>query len=128
MIPLADSLFPRLPSIWRRALYGGLQAGALASAGWIVFLIVQAFIVSPLKMVVSLIGGPILHLAWDYGGAWLLGIRHEKEGGNERSAEQDGERSQSPLLRWKRMALWTLGFAGVLALIERAAEYLDIFL
>ena len=119
------------PSYWRRALYGGFQASALASAGWVVFLIVQAAISDPMRMLVSLIGGPLLHLAWEYGGAWLLGLEHEHAGEQSKSSEDPSPIAGSstvPFKKWKRMALWTFGFAAVLALIERAVEYLDIFL
>jgi hypothetical protein len=82
-----SGLLGRHPSYWRRALYGGFQAGALASAGWVVFLIVQSAIAEPLRMPVSLIGGPLLHLAWEYGGAWLLGLDHEPAGERSSSSE-----------------------------------------
>ena len=92
---------------WRRALYGGFQASALASAGWVVFLILQAFIVDPKKTVISVIAGVALHLCWEYGGPWLLGIRAEHEG----DKPEEGETSEAtpspwaPFLKWKRMTL-----------------------
>jgi hypothetical protein len=98
-------------SYWRRALYGGLQASALATAGWVVVLILQAVLANPRRMLLSLMAGPLLHLCWDHGRSWLLGASAEHEGSG-----------------WKRLALWTLGVAAVLAVIERANEYLDVFL
>ena len=104
----APGLLGRHLSYWRRALYGGFQAGALTSAGWVVFLIVQAAISDPMRMLVSLIGGPLLHLAWEYGGAWLLGLEHEHAGEQSKSSEDPSPIAGSstvPFKKWKRMAL-----------------------
>jgi len=111
----------------RRALYGGLRAGGLATAGWLLPLVIQEALNDPFRLSPSVIG-VLLHIFWHHrGGESLFGIRKQEE-----HSDSAGHEKATPLINslrdWRGMAIWVFATASGLTLFERGAEYLSLFL
>ena len=121
----------RLIVYWRTALFGGLLASGYATAGWILFVIIQAFLIE-WRTIYTLPLGPAVHLAWERGRPWVLGtagktaLEHQTVAGllSGRSAELGP-------LKWSQIGLTTFGLMGIVSLVvvsEWAERFHQIFL